>query len=277
MLRAIDDDRWFEIQFDPKAANEKYGVTLPSLPTDDVQVGFTGLGGRQNLRQAFEFYRYVRDVCGLAEIDNPYLLDFGGGWGRVSRFFLRHTKPEHIYVAETREYAIECLRGTGARYTIIHNQTRPPIKGLPAQLDLVFAYSVFSHLSQEYFHDWLTYLLSVLRPGGHLAFTTRGHSFIRHLQHLHHSTERHHANLEEHVRRLREELPYPEEISRRHSAGEFQFYPIGGAQELTANFFGETFIPKVYIEQHFPHLLVDFNEQVPNVDQSIVILLKPQT
>jgi hypothetical protein len=81
--------------------------------------------------------------------------------------------------------------------------------------------------------------------------------------------------LQEHVRRLREDLPLPEEIRRRYLNGEFQFYPIGGSGELTSDFFGEAFIPRHYIEENFGSFFVDFNEDVPNVDQSVVVLQKP--
>jgi SAM-dependent methyltransferase len=271
----IDDDEWFELQFSPDLALRKYGIGLPALPSDDVQLGFTGQCGRPNLQQAFSFYRYVSSACQINQTSEPRILDFGGGWGRVSRFFLRDTKPERIYIAETREYAIECLRATGDLSHVIHNQPLPPISGLTEQFDLAYAYSVFSHLSEEYFHAWINYLLGVLRPGGYLAFTTRGQFFINHLEHLHKDTDKPHARLEEHIRRLREEMPLPEEIRRRYVNGNFQFYPIGGSAELTSDFFGEAFVPRRYIEQHFGPVFLDFNEEVPNVDQSVVILQKP--
>jgi len=240
----VDDAEWFELQFRPELALSKYGIALPALPSDDVQVAFTGLSGLVNLQQAFSFYRYVSSVCRINQIIEPRILDFGGGWGRVSRFFLRDTKPECIYIAETSTRAIQCLRATGDRSHIIHNQPRPPIPGLSEQFDLAYAYSVFSHLSEEYFHAWINYLLSVLRPGGYLVFTTRGQVFINHLEHLHKDKSQPHEVLKEHVRRLREEMPLPEEIRRRHLNGDFQFYPIGGAGELTPDFFGEAFIPR---------------------------------
>jgi hypothetical protein len=37
----IADDEWFELQFRPEEAFEKCGITLPTLPSDDVQVSFT--------------------------------------------------------------------------------------------------------------------------------------------------------------------------------------------------------------------------------------------
>lgn len=272
----INDDEWYDLQFRPEEAFKKYGVILPTLPSDEVQIGFTGLCGHFNLRQAFNFYRYVCSVCQIDDMSAPRILDFGGGWGRISRFFLRDTKPECIFIAETREFAIECLRATGDRCHVIHNQPRPPILELTGLFDLVYAYSVFSHLSEEYLHAWINYLLGVLRPGGSLVFTTRGQSFIDHLEHLHSKTNKPHEILQEYVRRLREELPLPEEIRRRYLNGEFQFYPIGGAGECTADFFGETFIPKRYIEQNFGPFFVDFNDNVLYVDQSVVVLQKPE-
>lgn len=275
MLQEIGDAEWFDLQFDPQKALEKYNISLPSLPTEEVQVGFTGLSGRQNLLQAFEFYRHVRTKSELSKIDKPVLLDFGGGWGRVARFFLRDTTADRTFIAETREYSIDLIRETGATFQVIHNKPRPPLPNPPIDIDLVFAYSVFSHLSVEYFHDWTNYLLSLLRPGGHLAFTTRGEFFINHLDHLHKTHEKLHPRLEEHIRRLREMMPMPDEIRRRYRNGEIQFYPIGGSAELTSDFFGETFVPKAYIAKHFPDQLVDFNDAVPSVDQSVVILRRP--
>ena len=173
-------------------------------------------------------------------------------------------------------YAIECLRATGNPCRIIQNQPLPPIPELSEKFDLVYSYSVFSHLSEGYFRAWVDYLLGVLRPGGYLAFTTRGQRFINHLEELHKDKSEHTKTLEEHRRRLREEMPTPEEIRRRHLNGLFQFYPIGGARELTSDFFGETFIPKNYIERHFGFLLVQFTEDVPRVDQSVIVLRKPK-
>jgi hypothetical protein len=275
----IADDEWFELQFRPEEAFEKCGITLPTLPSDDVQVSFTAQCGRLNLEQAFNFYRQVILVCRINQIRNPRILDFGGGWGRISRFFLREAKPEDIIIADTMAYAIRCLRETGNPCRIIHNQPRPPILGVTEKLDLIYAYSVFSHLSEEYFLAWVDYLLSILQPGGYLAFTTRGRFFIDHLRRLHKDKDAGNlaGNLKEHVRRLREEMPPPDEINDRYLNGDFQFYPIGGSAELTPDFFGETFIPRGYIERKFGMFLDDFSEDVPYIDQSVVILRKPPT
>jgi hypothetical protein len=261
----IDEMNWFELQFHPQKALDLYGIHLPSLPPDEVQLGFTARSGRVNLQQAFSFYRYVHAVSRLNEVENPRILDFGGGWGRISRFFLKDTRPELIFIADCMTNAIDWLQKTNNHCRIIKNGPLPPIDGLDEPLDLIYAFSVFSHLSESCMRSWVAYFMECLRPNGVLVLTTRGHQFIEQIEQLHREKSAFHA-------RLRELLPTPDVLRDRHLKGEFQFYPIGGAGELTSDFYGETFIPKNYFEKHYGGLLVDFTESVPDVDQSVVVL-----
>ena len=105
-------------------------------------------------------------------------MDFGAGWGRIARFFLREARPQDIVAVDTMSFAIECLRKTGAAFQIVHNPPAPPIPGFQQTFHLIYSYSVFSHLSEPYSRAWLDYLLTLLRPGGHLVLTTLGEDFI---------------------------------------------------------------------------------------------------
>ncbi len=272
--RQIPDDLWFELQFDAPKVYSKYGIRLPSLPPDEVQLAFTARAGRVNLQQAFSFYQYVRETCRLLELEQPMILDFGGGWGRIARFFLRDTTPERLYIADCMSSAIEWLHNTSNPCRIIQNNPHPPIEGLPAELDLIYAFSVFSHLSEQCLHEWMDYFMTGLRPNGHVVFTTRGHQFCEQLEQLHREKASLPPGAKDPHARLREQLPSPEILRERLEKGEFQFYPIGGARELTTDFYGETFIPRNYLEAHYGKWLVDFTEAVPEVDQSVVVLRK---
>ena len=267
----IADEEWFDLQFTPELAATKYGIELPSLPTDEVQITYTAQTGYGNLREAFEFYKYA-SLWGTMGVTQPKILDFGGGWGRISRFFLRDTRPENIYIADTAPLAIEALRNTGNPCRIILNTPRPPIVGLPGSLDLVYAYSVFSHLSEEYFQLWVDYSFERLRPGGHIVFTTRGQMFIDYLKRLHAGASASAPQLEELVQLLREAMPLPAEIERIHRDGQFQFFPLEG---FIPDFYGEAFIPKAYLAKRYGNALVDFREDVPNQAQAIAVLRKP--
>jgi hypothetical protein len=215
--------------------------------------------------QAFSFYQYIRSVCQFNRINSPKVLDFGGGWGRIARLFLRDTKPELITIADCLSDSIHWLRVTNNPCNVIKNDPFPPITGLDTPYDVIYAFSVFSHLSEKYLNAWVDYLINCLRPGARLVITTRGHHFIDHLKRCH---------SEGVVHDLARHLPNPEELSARYAAGEFQFYPTGGGGELHSDFYGETFIPRAYFEKKYHSQLVSFSEDVENVDQAVVVLCK---
>ena len=261
----IADGIWYELQFKPAEALKYYGIPVPGLPPDDVQIRFTGRTSQDNLKQAFSFYQYVCRVCQLNKINSPKVLDFGGGWGRIARLFLRDTKPELITVADCLSDSIKWLRMTSNPCNIIKNDPFPPIVGLDAGYDVIYAFSVFSHLSENYLNAWVDYLITYLRPGARLVITTRGHHFIDSLK------RRHSEGI---VDDLTKTLPNPEEVSARYAKGEFQFYPTGGGGELHSDFYGETLIPRTYFEKKYGSQLVSFTEDVENVDQAVVVLRK---
>jgi SAM-dependent methyltransferase len=265
---SIPDEVWFQLQFKPEEGRERYGIPIPNLPPDDVQQRFTGASGQRNLQQAFSFYLYIRSICRLRDIPSPKILDFGGGWGRIARFFLRDTEPGRITVADCLSDSLHWLRETNNPCNVIKNDPFPPIIGLEDDFDVAYAYSVFSHLSEKYQNAWFDYLMACLRPGGHLVITTRGHQFLDILKHLHSGKV---------VNSLTTDLPKPEEIEARYNAGEFQFYPTGGGGELAAEFYGEAFIPLVCFARKYGSRIVAFSEAVEHVDQAVLVLRKPMS
>jgi 2-polyprenyl-3-methyl-5-hydroxy-6-metoxy-1,4-benzoquinol methylase len=274
----IDDAEWFELQFDPARAKAKYGIALPGFPDDATQITFTGMCGRPNLQQAFIFYRYARAISGVGELHEPRIMDFGAGWGRIARLFLREARPQDIVAADTASLAIKCLRETGSAFQIIHNLPAPPIPEFQQTFHLIYSYSVFSHLSERYSRAWLDYLLTLLQPGGHLVFTTRGRRFIVDQESIRAQSidfiKSQTPDVAEYLRRLRENFPDPAILRHRYAAGEFQFYHVGHG-ELIDECTGETLIPRSYFEAHYGPYFVSFDEDVPNVDQSVVVLKKP--
>ena len=98
------------------------------------------------------------------------------------KVFLREAHPQDIVASDTMSLAINCMRETGGAFQIIQNPPAPPIPGFQQTFNLIYAFSVFSHLSEPYTRAWLDYLLMLLRPGGHLVFTTRGRHFINDLE-----------------------------------------------------------------------------------------------
>ena len=68
------------------------GVKLPGFPENTVQRQFSGSFREQALRDVYNFYQCVKKYCVSLEnlIKNgTRILDFGCGWGRIIRFFLK--------------------------------------------------------------------------------------------------------------------------------------------------------------------------------------------
>jgi len=122
----------------------------------------------------------VRDTLarnGLAIERMPAILDFGCGCGRVIRHWkdLRDTKVHGTdYNGDLIAWCRQNLRfaefGT--------NRLEPPLRYPDAAFDLVYAFSVFTHLTDEMQRPWLDELLRVIRPGGHLLFSTHGEFYV---------------------------------------------------------------------------------------------------
>jgi hypothetical protein len=259
----IPDDTWYDLQFEPATTRKYYGVPLPDLPPDDVQLRFTGRTTADNLKQAFSFYLYIRSACPRSNTSSAKVLDFGGGWGRIARCFLRDLPPQQVFIADCLSDSLHWLRATKNPCVIIQNDPLPPIAGLGTDFDLIYAFSVFSHLSEEYANAWINYLMSCLHPGGSLVITTRGHQFIEALKGMHRDGADNY---------LTQKLPRPQEIEARYAKGEFQFYPTGGGGELASGFYGETFIPRTCFEKKYGAQLVRFTEEAKDVDQAVVVL-----
>ena len=105
------------------------------------------------------------------------LLDFGVGWGRVARLFLNETRLENIYGIDVDPAFVEMTARMFRTTNFSVCQPFPPTPR-PGTFDLIVAYSVFSHLSEPGFNAWLDEFARLLRPGGHVAFTTRHESFF---------------------------------------------------------------------------------------------------
>ncbi|MEO7273261.1 MAG: hypothetical protein ABIX28_25055, partial [Vicinamibacterales bacterium] len=75
------------------------GVPMPRFPEAVLQVNTVGHAGAQPLREAAQYFalvdRYARQL-GRPLGQDTRLLDFGCGWGRILRFFLRDCRAAHL-------------------------------------------------------------------------------------------------------------------------------------------------------------------------------------
>jgi SAM-dependent methyltransferase len=103
------------------------------------------------------------------------VLDFGCGCGRVTRYW--EPFAGSVCGSDLDRPAVEwCRRNLSfARFEV--NGLEPPLAFEDGSFDLVYALSVFTHLTEPLQLAWRDELRRVLRPGGLLLVTTHGSSY----------------------------------------------------------------------------------------------------
>ena len=105
------------------------------------------------------------------------VLDFGCGCGRVTRYW--ESFDGAVAGSDVNAKAVEwCRDNLGGFASFERNALAPPLDFDDASFDLVYALSVFTHLTEELQLAWRDEMLRVLRPEGLLLLTTHGRSYV---------------------------------------------------------------------------------------------------
>lgn len=98
------------------------------------------------------------------------ILDFASGYGRVTRFLSAYYGPSQVTTSDIKTEAVDFqikhfqVDGFYSTYT-------PSTLKVEKRFDLIFVGSLFSHLDESLFQEWLTTLISLLTENGFLLFT----------------------------------------------------------------------------------------------------------
>jgi SAM-dependent methyltransferase len=274
-MAQLTDDEWFRLIV--RSLNERRleDCDFPGFPSADCQRATIGSSGEQALSEGFQFYRVVKRYA--AELGCPLrsssrVLDFGCGWGRMLRFFLKEVPESHLYGVDVTSSFIDiCTQLVGhANYKAIEPQ--PPVGFDTATFDVVYAYSVFSHLSESVANLWIREFSRILKPGGVFIATTQGRTFFEFCRSFRDREQFDHAW----HRSLAMSFPDIEDALARYDRGEFLYAPTGGGQLLPATFYGQAAIPQKYVEREWTgsFRLCDFIDDRKFLPQALIVMQK---
>lgn len=257
MDRSLTQDEWFKTVCDSYANPPVHykGQKLPGFPSDQIQINTTGQAGPDTLKEAFIFYQ---DCIGNFSLERPVnkndlLLDFGVGWGRISRFFLHELPLENIYGLDVMEDFVNICKETFRTENFQVTTPFPPTNIPDEKFNYIVGYSVFSHLSEEACASWMSEFNRILAPGGMVALTTRGRPFFDYCESL---KGKGHTGYQDALSKIFENF---DDARMKYDQGKFvhsNIDDVGGGGAMTTDFYGESFIPESYAKSAYSDLFV---------------------
>lgn len=161
----------------PKPELAALSALLARMPDEAVQLGFNGGAGKTLMHDSVSFVRAAaasfREITGRG-LRGGHILDFGCGWGRLLRLMPYFSDPSRIAGVDPMARAIELCREHGVAGHLAQSSALPT--SLPVgdrRFDLIYAYSVFTHLSLRAMDSAMGALREVVGEGGLLALTVR--------------------------------------------------------------------------------------------------------
>lgn len=266
-----NDDAWLQTLLD--SIDGHAGVPMPSFPPPEWQSQVVGSSNETAIREAWEFYLFMtrqREKYGLTLGPKSTVLDFGCGWGRFARMFLRDVPAKNIWCADISERARNVCRDTGVPGQIVALDELPPSVLPSAHFDTAFAYSVFSHLSPLAHEAWEPEFARVMKPGGLVFITLQARWFIDKCQELRDNPDQVQSFWHE---LLSKSFVDHDDALARYDRGEFLYAPNPRAT-FEGKYYGEAVVPYQYLESTWSDdfEMLDFVADQPHFEQAIVVM-----
>ena len=184
MLNALDRLLFLVDQAKSYRSNHRFVRRHPDFTVPPPSLAFDAFGHTNYeayLRTGVEHARFVAQTARtLLPTSRLPVLEWGCGPGRIIRHLpemLADQTPTVVGVdfsAETIEWCRRNIPGV----TFETNNLRPPLSFPDRQFGFVYAISVFTHLDEVRWSDWMMELHRVMTVGGVLLFTTHGKQYV---------------------------------------------------------------------------------------------------
>src|SRR4051812_39811361 len=182
LFRDLDIDLWALLLTREYECYPNILALLPDVPDPALQELWNGTSGVALAAQGAAFYaklhaRHMRH--GGRELSRARVLDFGCGWGRLTRFLARDVAPGALYGCDPSQEIIDVCRACRVPGVLAHSDFVPERLPFDGPFDLAFAFSVFTHLSERAHLASLRALYDGLAPGALLIVTVRPPDYLR--------------------------------------------------------------------------------------------------
>jgi SAM-dependent methyltransferase len=183
LFRDLDDDLWALLLTQEYDRYPNIRALLPGVPEPWFQELWNGASGVALAAQSKIFYAKLKDRYGTYSnrlLADSRVLDFGCGWGRLTRYLARDVEPGRLCGCDPVEGILDVCRDNGVPATLAKSDFVPERLPFDGEFDLAFAFSVFTHISEAAHESCLRALHESLRPDGILVVTVRPPEYLSH-------------------------------------------------------------------------------------------------
>jgi SAM-dependent methyltransferase len=175
-LRDLPSELFLMLYFDYPQRWPAISSWLPRLPSEEDQALWTGSIGFNTMHQAARFIDDVFVKYGNAA-KAPKVLDYGCGWGRMLRLLYNRVPLSSIHGVDPWPPSFDRMRACKVHGAVAQVEYLP--QGLPFadKFDLIYSYSIFTHIGPKSQNAILNVLRKHIRRDGLLALTVRPATF----------------------------------------------------------------------------------------------------
>ena len=163
----------------PGRTEDAGGLPLPPASLR-AQVGPRHADADFFLRSGEQHSHLVKHVLrengsSIEEMDT--ILDWGCGCGRVMRHWAGLPRTS-VFGCDINPKMIDWCEANLGFADVRVTGLEPPLPYADSSFDLVYAFSVFTHLTEALQHSWIRESLRVLKPQGYLLMSTMGEHYL---------------------------------------------------------------------------------------------------
>lgn len=250
---------------------------IPLNPDPAIQQKFVGAAFEPAYLEAAKF---VGQGIQWAAQSNPItadsrVLDFGAGWGRISRTLLTEIPASRLYAVDVDQDMIALMESTLPGINAIISDPFPPTVLGDRSMTHLFAFSVFSHLSEEAHKAWAVEIGRLLTPGGLAFVTVLDELFFDHVSGSQAQVAA--GTAESFARNLAKMIDDVPAARAEFHDGQFIYCNPGEDGARSGDFYGWAVAPKPWVEKNWALGGLEVVEWVPSrvlFEQAMVCLRK---
>lgn len=264
-LRGLSIDVVADIMLSVPDEYQEIKQLIPSMASDEIQRNWNGSSGYSLLLDSCAYMRTLESGINRfsgKSMDNKKILDFGCGWGRLIRLLYKFTAPENIYGCDPWQTSLDICQENNVAANFGLSDYLPKDLPFPGdKFDIIYAYSVFTHLSERAAMAAVTACRKHLKDEGIMAITIRPKSYWEA-----HQTEQNHRVVKQ-------------EMIANHEYRGFAFTPHGPktpAQVKGEITYGDTSMTLEYIEKNWTEWEVVGTEHFLQDQYQMLVFLQPR-